>query len=59
MDCEHKGFHSITSRYDRGSGVLVFVSVCERCGKQLREVSRLAYRPRFESDGRAQQASPA
>jgi hypothetical protein len=59
MDCEHKGFHSITSRYDRGSGVLVYVSVCERCGKQVREVNRLPYRPRFESAGGARQASPA
>ena len=48
MPCRHNGFHSITSRYDRDNGILVFLRVCERCGAAVTEVERVSYRPRFE-----------
>jgi hypothetical protein len=48
MPCRHTGFHSTTSRYDRDSGTLVYVRVCERCGAAVAEVTRVSYRPRFE-----------
>jgi hypothetical protein len=47
MSCRHTGFHSITSRYDRDSGTLVYLRVCELCGAVVREVERVRYRPRF------------
>lgn len=58
MHCKHNGFHSITSRYDRSVGVLVYLCVCESCGRELREVGRLHYRPRFQPAGGARQPSP-
>jgi hypothetical protein len=48
MACSHRGFHRITSQYDRQAGMLVYVSLCEGCGASLGEVSRLSYKPRFE-----------
>jgi hypothetical protein len=47
MACSHRGYHRITSSYDRDAGVMVYVSLCEACGTSLGEVSRLPYRPRF------------
>ena len=49
MRCRHTGFHSITSRYERDSGTLVYVRVCERCGAVVTEVERVSYRPRYEA----------
>ena len=48
MPCRHTGFHSTTSRYDRDSGTLAYIRVCERCGAAVAEVTRVSYRPRFE-----------
>ena len=48
MRCRHTGFHSITSRYDRDGGTLVYLRVCERCGAAVTEVLRVSYRPRYE-----------
>jgi hypothetical protein len=45
--CEHEGFHSATTRYDRGAGVLRFVLTCDRCGATVQEVRRVAYRPQL------------
>jgi hypothetical protein len=50
MSCRHTGFHSITSRYDRDSGTLVYLRVCERCGAALTEIERVSYRPRFDAE---------
>ena len=49
MHCGHTGFHSITSRYDREQGTLVYLRVCERCGTAVSEVERVSYRPRFQA----------
>lgn len=51
MHCRHKGFHTIRSRYDQSTGVLVFVWTCEHCGERLREATRLEYRPAFDPRG--------
>ena len=47
MECRHEGYHSITSRYDRRRGVLIFFWVCEQCGCRLGEAGRENYRPTF------------
>jgi hypothetical protein len=49
MACGHAGFHSITSRYDRHDGTLIYLRMCDRCGAVVAEVERLIYRPRFEA----------
>ena len=46
--CLHEGFHSGTTRYDRGARLLRFVLVCEDCGTEMREVRRVAYSPQYE-----------
>ncbi len=59
MACSHRGFHRITSQYDRQAGLLVYLSFCESCGASLGEVDRLSYRPRFERGADNQTASGA
>jgi hypothetical protein len=49
VPCDHHGFHSATTRYHRRAGVLRFVLVCDRCGREVEEVTRIAYRPHFAS----------
>ena len=49
--CRHDGFHSATSRYDRGAGVLRFTLICDGCGAPVREVARMRYRPRVDLRG--------
>jgi hypothetical protein len=51
MSCEHEGFHTITSSYDRGRRMLTYFRVCDECGARLAEVGRLSYEPRFRPDG--------
>jgi hypothetical protein len=46
--CGHDGFHSVTTRYDRKRGLLIFVRTCDGCGGVVSEVARERYRPRFE-----------
>jgi hypothetical protein len=47
--CRHLGFHTPTSRYDRATAVLRFVEVCDDCGKDVRVLNALPYRPSFQS----------
>jgi hypothetical protein len=49
--CTHDEFHAISSFYDRQSGVLAFVLMCERCGAQLRELRREPYSPHYDPNG--------
>jgi C4-type Zn-finger protein len=51
MECTHDGFHAIHSEYDHVQGVLVYVWICERCGRRLREARRVQYRPSFHPRG--------
>ncbi len=45
MDCDHSGTHSGASRYLHESGQLRLVLVCDRCGAECNELTRLDYRP--------------
>ena len=45
MDCEHSGTYSGASRYIRETGQLRFVLVCDQCGAERSELTRLSYRP--------------
>lgn len=45
MDCDHSGTYSGASRYIRETGQLRFVLVCDRCGAERSELTRLSYRP--------------
>jgi hypothetical protein len=58
MSCRHTGFHSITSRYDRVGGTLVYLRVCARCGAAVAEVGRVSYRPRYEPEPCGASAGP-
>lgn len=45
--CRHDGFHSVTARYDRERGLLIFLRTCDGCGVVVTEVGRERYRPRY------------
>jgi hypothetical protein len=47
--CRHRGFHTPTSRYDRAAAMLRFVEVCDDCGKEVRVLNSLPYRPSYQS----------
>ncbi len=51
MECEHQGFHTITSSYDRGTKILTCFRQCDECGARLAEVTRIVYEPRFDPRG--------
>ena len=51
MDCEHDGFHSFSSEYDREQGILRYFRSCEDCGTRLAEVHREEYRPAYDPNG--------
>jgi hypothetical protein len=51
MACKHDTFHSLRSSYDRGTGLLVYYWVCERCGVELQEARREPYRPQYDPHG--------
>jgi hypothetical protein len=59
MRCEHHGFHTITSSYDRETRILTYFRLCEECGARLAEVDRLAYEPKFDPAGAPGVASNA
>lgn len=46
--CLHDGFHTPTSRYDHGCGVMRFVLMCDACGAELQDVVSVEYRPHFD-----------
>jgi hypothetical protein len=52
-ECTHQGFHSVSSRYDRGLGILAFILTCEHCGAELRELQREPYLPHYDPHGHA------
>jgi len=45
MDCNHDGYHTIWSEYEREQGVITYVGRCDECGARLREFERVEYRP--------------
>jgi hypothetical protein len=46
--CRHEGFYTATSHYDHGSGVMRFMLVCDACGAEVKDVTRVKYRPRSD-----------
>lgn len=53
MPCSHDGFHSGEGRYERASGTLRYVLVCDTCHAEVREVLVQPYVPEFNADGNA------
>lgn len=51
MNCEHQGFHTIASSYDREAKILTCFRLCDECGARLTDVSRTSYEPRFDPRG--------
>ena len=51
MPCIHDGFHSGEGRYERASGTLRYVLVCDTCHAEVREVLVQSYVPEFNADG--------
>jgi len=47
VNCLHQELRTVSSRYDRERGLLIYFWVCEHCGRRLHEVGRLGYRPNF------------
>ena len=52
MPCRHDGFHSGEGRYERASGTLRYVLVCDTCHAEVREVLVQSYVPEFNADGK-------
>lgn len=53
MNCVHQELRTVSSRYDRERGLLIYFWVCDRCGRRLHEVGRLRYRPDYATFGSA------
>ena len=53
MPCSHDGFHSGEGRYERATGTLRYVLVCDACRAEVREVSVQPYVPEYIADGNA------
>ena len=49
--CSHDGFHTMMTRYDRSSGLLVYCRTCDSCGALVGELGREPYRPSFNPAG--------
>jgi hypothetical protein len=44
-DCHHSGYYSGMGMYSRDTESLRYVLVCDDCGEEMREISRLDYAP--------------
>ena len=53
MPCTHDGFHSGQGRYERATGTLRYVVVCDTCHEIVREVLVQPYVPEYDADGNA------
>jgi hypothetical protein len=53
MPCSHDGFHSGEGRYERATGTLRYVLVCDTCHAVVREVLVQPYVPEYNADGNA------
>ena len=54
MECTHRGFHTISSSYDRAARILTYFRRCESCGSRLGDVAQLDYQPQFDPYGNDQ-----
>ena len=49
--CDHSGLHSPQGRYVREQAVIRYVTVCDGCGAETREVLSEPYEPAFDPAG--------
>ena len=49
--CEHAGYFSGTTRYDRRRKVMRYVVTCDGCGAEMREIESESYQPQFDPRG--------
>ena len=49
--CEHAGYFTGTTRYDRRKKVMRYVVTCDGCGDVMREIESEPYRPQFDPRG--------
>jgi hypothetical protein len=49
--CTHAGFHSTTARYASDRQEIRYVTVCDACAAEIREVHRDAYVPAYDPRG--------
>jgi hypothetical protein len=45
FDCHHSGYYSGIGTYSRDSQSLRYVLVCDECGEEMKEVTKLEYAP--------------
>ena len=45
--CNHSGYYTPTTRYDRYRRELRFFLVCDGCGTSVDEVTKVPYEPQF------------
>lgn len=57
MVCDHSGPHSGATRYSRETSQLRLVVVCDVCGCECNELTRVDYLPRPELSGQPPQAA--
>lgn len=58
MTCQHSGFHSTSSSYDRARKRLVYFARCDRCGARLKDLYTVEYRPNFDPRGNDRYLGP-
>lgn len=51
MTCQHNGYHSTSSAYDRMRKLLVYFARCDRCGARLKDLHTVEYQPKFDPRG--------
>ena len=44
-DCHHSGYYSGMGMYARDAKSLRYVLVCDNCGEEMQEVSKVEYAP--------------
>jgi hypothetical protein len=50
-DCDHSGSHSPRAKYERGREEIRYLTVCDSCGSEIREVHRERYVPDYNPAG--------
>ena len=50
-DCDHSGSHSPRAKYERVTEEIRYVTVCDGCGCEIREVHRERYVPDYDPTG--------
>lgn len=49
--CDHTGLHTPRAFYTREQHEMRYVTVCDSCGVETREVHREPYTPKFDPSG--------